>query len=316
MSQNDQNSVLKLGSWLFYICWFACLAVLVYLLIWKIGSIQSPYGFFLFLLLLCMVMFPFLKSFSVGNIFSVQVRELTTSVEKLRESVQNILIQQSQNTQNLNLTLLNAPDGRNVEIQTEFRSQKYSNLGNSLFRQGRYMESLDYYEKAFESDSNNWVAAMFLGYIYLTLNDLEKDQTKWGFNDRERLLRSVFFSMHATQKDPNHYMQFMNLGIALRHLGGNNLIRLGLENLEKAFNMLSYDPQVQKNPELMLAKGKCRSFMGEVAELLEMKKEATQYRKEAVETFKHCPEPVPPDLDHWLRDAEKAISELEKNDTP
>jgi tetratricopeptide (TPR) repeat protein len=314
MSQNDQSSVLKVGSWLFYICWLACLSVIVWILIWKIGSIQSPYGFFLFLVLLCMVMLPFLKSFAVGNIFSVQVRELTSSVEKLRDSVQNILIQQSQNTQNLNLTLLNAPDGRNVEIQTGFNSKKYSNLGNSLFQQGRYMESLDYYGKAFESDSNNWVAAMFLGYIYLSLNDLKKNQTKWGFNNRERLLRSVFYSMHATQKDPNHYMQFMNLGIALRHLGGKNLIRLGLENLEKAFNMLSNDPQIQKNPELMTAKGKCRSFMGEFVELLEMKKEALQYRKEAVEIFNDCPEPLPADFEHWLRDAERAISEIEKSD--
>jgi len=174
------------------------------------------------------------------------------------------------------------------------------------------MESLHSYHKAFDSDSNNWVAAMFLGYIYLSLNDLEKDRNKWGFSERERLLRSAFFSMHATQKDPNHYMQFMNLGIALRHLGGRSLIQLGLDKLETAFNMLNYDPQVQNNPELILAKGKCRSFMGEFAELLEMKKEAIQYRKEAVEIFKNCPEPKPPSLDHWLMDAEKSIADLGK----
>jgi len=74
MSQNDQSSVLKVGSWLFYICWLACLSVIVWILIWKIGSIQSPYGFFLFLVLICMVMLPFLKSFAVGNIFSVHKR--------------------------------------------------------------------------------------------------------------------------------------------------------------------------------------------------------------------------------------------------
>ena len=157
---------------------------------------------------------------------------------------------------------------------------------------------------------------MFLGYIYLTLKDLEKDKSKWGFSERERLLRSVFFSMHATQKDPNHYNQFMNLGIALRQLEGKNLIQLGLDKLKIAFNMLDYDPQVQNSPVLMLAKGKCRSFMGEFAELLEMKKEAIQYRKEAVQIFKHCPEPKPSGFDNWLRDAEGAILELEKSDTP
>jgi len=316
MEKDDQSNALRIGSWLFYICWIASILAIAFILRYGIGSVQSPSGLFLLLVLLCMVMFPFLKSFTVGNLFSVQVRDLANSVEKLRDSVQNILIQQSQNTQNFNLSVLNAPDGRNIEIQTEFKSQKYSNLGNSLFQQGRYMESLNYYEKAFESDSNNWVAAMFLGYIYLSLNDFERDQTKWGFNDRERWLRSVFYSIHATKKDPNHYMQFMNLGIALRQLGGENLIRLGLENLEKAFNMLSYDPEVPKYPGLMTAKGKCRSFMGEFTHLLGMIKEAIQYRKEAIEIFNKCPEPVPPDLGNWLKDAEKAISQIEMNDIP
>ena len=311
MEQNKKKNILEMGSWLFYICWLICIAVISYLLVWKIGSIQTGYGLFLFLVLLCMVMFPFLKSFSVGNVFSVQVRELATSVEKLKDSVQNILINQTQNTQNLNLTLLNVPDGSNVEIQTGYKSQQYSNVGNSLYKQKRYMESLQYYHKALDSDSNNWVAAMFLGFIYLSLNDFVKDKTKWCFSENERLLRSVFFSMHATQKDLNHYMQFMNLGIALKHLGGEKLIQLGLDNLEKAFKMLEYDPQVPGSSDLMLAKGKCRSFMGEFAELLNMKNEAIKYRKEAIEILRNCPDPKPLGIEHWLKDAENSLANLE-----
>jgi len=285
-------------------------------LIYGIGTVSSPSGIFLLLILLCIVMFPFLKSFTVGNIFSVQVRELSDSVERLRDSVQNMLIQQFQSTQNVNITTLNAPDGSNLEIETKSKSREYSDLAFGLFRQERYLEALDYYEKALESDANNWVAAMFLGYIYLSLNELEKDQKKWGFDDSARLLRSVFFSMHATKKDPNHYMQFMNLGIALRHLDGEKQIRLGLKSLEKAFKMLNYDPQVPGDPKLVTAKGKCRSFMGEFAYLLGMKQEAIQYRREAVEIFKNCPKPVPPELATWLRDAEMALSEIAMKDAP
>ena len=314
MEQESQSNLLRIGSRLFYICWLVSLVAIICILIWGIGSIQSPSGFFLFLVLLCMAMFPFLKSFTVGNIFSMQVRELANSVEKLKDSVQNILIQQSQNTQNVNLTLLNDLEGREFKIKTGFKSQRYSDLGYSLFLQERYMESLGYYEKAFESDPNNWVAAKALGFIYLSLTDYEKDQSKWGFRDKERLLRSVFYSMYATKNDPNHYEQFMNLGIALRHLEGKNLVKLGMENLQKAFDMLINVPQVLNNPKLMTARGKCRSFMGEFAKLLGESDIAIQYRKEAVDIFNSCPEPVPKELNYLLKDAETAISELEKEE--
>lgn len=313
MTNKDQESPLRIGGTVFCVCWIACLVLLAVLFVCDIGTVKSAPGFLIIMAFIGILMFPFIRSFSVGNVFSVQVRELTNSVERLQDSVQNLISFQFRSTQNVVVSNLNAPDGRNIKIETEAKSKRYSEQANSLFGQGRYLEAIEYYEKAFEWDPNNWVAAFYLGFLYLSLRELNDDENSWGFSENERLLRSAFYSTYATKKDPNHYMQFMNLGIALRHIGGERLIKLGLQNLEKAYNMLSHDPQVPNNPNLMLAKGKCRSFMGEFADLLGMREEAALYRREAVEIFGMCPAPVPDELHNWLQDAERALMELERN---
>ena len=300
--KDEKGNCLRIGSVLFYFCWLSGIALLALVLIFGVGSVSNTPGIFLILVLLGLLMFPFLRSFSIGNVFSMEVKELSNSVDRLRDSVQNLISIQFSNTQNVIFANLDDPDGRSIKFRTKAISEKFSEQAINFYRQGHYLKAIELYEKALEEDSENWFAAMFLGYLYLSLNNMIKEKN-WGLNNTERLLRSVFYSKYATNKDNNHYLQFMNLGIALRHLAKESLTELGLQNLAIAYKMLDSDPQVGKNSGLMTAKGKCRNFMGEFAAILNLKEKAIQYRTEAIEIFRNGLEPVPKEVQVWLKDA-------------
>lgn len=292
---------------LFYIIWIFSILIIFVTLVSRWEVIEDNRGFILFLLLIGILFMPFLSRLSIGNLFGIELRKIGDSIDKLRETVLNVLQLNVQTRQEVNIFSLKTPDDRSEQMRIELRSQRYAEQAYSLFKQGRILESIEYYHKSFEWDNNNWVAALFLGFLYLSLSDIRISTEKWGIDDFERLSRSVFYSLFATVKDPNHYMQFMNLGIAQGHLGGNKMLTLALRNLKKAYNMLDYDPTVKNDPKLLLQKGKCRSFMGEFSESLGDKEIAKRYRQEAIEILKNCPQP---DRDRWLKDAEDALQRL------
>ncbi len=307
METKNSNSQLQIGSTLFYVCWILAIVLVLLTLTCDLKPLESNLNFILFLLLIGIILLPFLKSLNIGKIFGVELKNLSSNIEKLRETVLNLNIR---STQEVRLTNVNAPDGQNLQIQTVEQSQKKLNLAYSLLKQKRFLEALDVYHEALKLDPNNWIAAMYLGYLYLSLRDFQVDSNTWGFDDAERLARSMFYSTYATEVDLNHYTQFMNLAIAQKHLGGDGLTRLALKNMEIAYNMLDYDRNVPKYPPMLMNKGKARSFMGEFAEALGLISEAKMYRKEAIEIFKNCPEPKPQDLEKWLKQAEKSLSDL------
>ena len=294
----------------FYTCWFIVVLIIIISIIFDFKVFQSNKGFILLLLLLGFILLPFLKSLNVGNLFKIELQKIEESIDKLRDTVYNVLHLNIQSKQTTNIFNLNTRDGRVEQIQTDLKSQRFSEQAYSLFKQGRFLESIDYYQKAFESDNNNWGAAYSLGYLYLSLRELKVKDSEWGFDEVERLSRSIVYSGIAIMKDPNHYMQYMNLGIAQGHIGGNKMLELAIRNLEKAFNILSFDKNVVKNPQLMVAKGKCRSFMGQFAETLKLIGDAREYRKQAIDILKACPTPVPHDRDLWLKQAEGALEKL------
>ncbi len=295
---------------LFYIIWILSILIIIATLISKCEVIEDNRRFILLLLLIGILFLPFLSSLSIGNLFRIDLRKIGESIDKLRETVLNVLQSNVQNKQEVNIFPLKTPDDRSEQIRIELRSQRYAEQAYSLFKQGRILESIEFYHKSFEWDNNNWVAAFFLGFLYLSLNDYKIPDEKLGIDKLERLSRSVFYSSIATINDPNHYMQFMNLGIAQGHWGESRMLTLALRNLEKAYNMLDYDPNVKNAPKLFLNKGKCRSFMGEFSESLGDKDNARRYRKEAIDILKSCPQPVPKDRDRWLKQAEDALQRL------
>jgi len=310
---SNNKAKLQIGSNLFYIVWISSIILLLISIIYLVFcpySFQTVYPIYIFLLILIgILMLPFAGKFNIGKLFSIELKELSSSIEKLRDTIINIGIK---NVQEVKVTTaINGPYGESFKVYALEQSQKNLNLANSLFQQQRFMESLKYYHEALKYDNDNWVAAMYLGFIYLSLPEFGVDENEWGFNNDERLFRSIFYSAYAAEKDVNHYNQFMNLAIAQKHLGGEGLTRLAIKNMEKAYNMLNYDPNVINNPKMFLNKGKAISFMGEFEEALGNKDKAIQYRKEAIEIFNQCPKPNPPDLEKWKNQAQEALNKLE-----
>lgn len=307
MSSEKDQEKFKVGGWLFVTCWLAIILMLIATLIFDLYPLKSELHFILFLVLIGIILLPFLKSFNVGKIFGIELKSLNTNIEKLRETILNFNISAKQEVSLLNI---NSPEGQNLQYKTVEQSKKKSDLGFSLSYQGRFLEAIEAYKESLKIDPNNWIAAMYLGFIYLSLPEYKVDQNEWGFDNDERLFQSIYYSTYATKIDIQHYNQFMNLAIAQKHLGGDGLIRLSLKNMNKAYNMFVSDPNVPSNPIMVLNKAKARSFMGEYAEALGMKKEAKMYRQEAIDIFKNCPEPKPQELNRWLKQAEDALKHL------
>ena len=128
-------------------------------------------------------------------------------------------------------------------------------MAESLYKQNRIIESIENYKESLKYDKENWIAAMYLGFLYLSLPEFKIDKKYWGFTDEERLELSIYYSTYATKIDINHFNQFMNLGIAQKHLGGERHTKLALKNIKIAYDMLEYDPNVKNNPQMFLNKG-------------------------------------------------------------
>lgn len=302
---------LTVGSLLFFICWTISLILLPASLYFKFISITNKTFFLAILIQIGLILTPFLKSFSVGNLFKIELKELSKSVDELRSSIQNFINIQHNNIQSIKNYNISTPIG-SFSAEMSKISNKYLNLGNSLYNQKRYIESLKYYKKAYDFDKNNWVTSLMLGFLYISLEDLKVPQELWGFNNEERITRSIFYSTQATLLDPNHFNQYMNLGIAYLHFGGENSFKLAYKNLEIAYEMLNNDPNIQLNPIFITNKGKVKSFMGEAAEKLDQIELAIKNRKESIDIFENCPNPKPFEIKKWISLSQDAISCLVK----
>ncbi len=298
----------------FVFIWLFSLIIVFTVFINDFERINSFYGITLLFLFIGLLFLPFIESLSVGNFLKINLKNLEKSIDNLRESILTFLQVNQQNNQvNNYFGSINTPDGSSAEIKTENISRYYAQRAFSLFNQKRYNESLIQYHKAYDADNNNWVAASFLGFLYLSYKDYDIPREEWGFNDLERLNRSIFFSTIATYNDPNHFMPFMNLGIAQGHWGGKNMLTLGTANLEKAYKMLDFDTKTQTNPNLYLEKAKIKSFIGEQFGKLNDIKTAIMHREEANIIFEKCPEPRPPEFEHWYKENLKHLNDLKSN---
>ena len=311
MSENNISAKFQIGSKLFYGVWISSICLLSISIVYLAFC---PYSFkiiypiyVLLLIVIGLLLLPFGGKFNVGKIFSIELKQLNSSIEKLRDTIVNFSIK---NTQNLTVSNVNGPTGEILQVYTAEESKRNLKLAYSLFQQRRIIESIEYFHAALKYDSDNWVAAMFLGFTYLSLPDFQPNINEWGFDDNERLSRSIFYSTLAIRNDVNHYNQFMNLAIAQKHLGGERLCRLAIKNMEKAYNMLNFDQTVQNIPQLFLNKAKARSFMGEFEEAMGNRDHAIQFRQEALQLFNQCPTPIPNDLEIWKNQAQEALDRL------
>ena len=84
----------------FFVTWIMVIVLLAITLIWPWDMVKTNRGFSLFLLFIGILLLPSLKSLDVLKIFKIELRELNESVQKLRETVLNLSIR---NTQNINI---------------------------------------------------------------------------------------------------------------------------------------------------------------------------------------------------------------------
>jgi tetratricopeptide (TPR) repeat protein len=309
---NDKNTKTQKNNWPIknWVFWTISVLLVLIALLSDFIPLNTNIKVFLFALLIGLTLLPILQKMKVGNMLEFELKNITQSVDKLRDTIFNLNIN---NTQKQTVNIQNImPDGQNFKVPGTKTIEKKLDIARSLFEQKRYLESIQAYRNILEEDCDSWIVAMILGFIYLSLEELGIDQSTWGFSNGERLAYSMLFSGIAAEKNKTHYNQYMNLGIAQKHTGSLSLTEVGIKNMEIAYNMLLLDKSVLTNPSLYINKGKARSFMGEFAESLGRKKNALTYRIEAVEIFKSCPEPKPPEIVRWLKDAEKAVERLKK----
>jgi len=276
------------GCWQFSVIGTAFVFVLVFFKQYsKWGEMNPPLWLYVLFLLVGIVLLPFIK----------KIKALGVEVETRDEKHQ---------------VPYNVPEIINARPEIH----EYINLATSLCNQKRYMESIKFFLKADDADRNNWLVKMYLGFLYLSLEDVVVSND-WCFTDTERLMRSIFYSKQATELDPNHFNQYMNLGVAQCKLGGEKLLKEGIKNIEVAFNMLCYDPIIQGNPALMTEKAKCRSFMGLFTATLgnyenasENRETAIRYYEESINLFDAVPDTRPGDRAHFRGEAKKALKTL------
>ena len=162
MTTEKNQEKFRVGGGLFVFCWLAVIFMLIVTFIFDLYPLKSELNFILFLVLIGIILLPFLKSFNVGKIFSLELKSLNTNIEKLRETILNFNINTKQEVSLLNI---NSPEGQNLQFKTVEQSKKKSDLGFSLFHQGRFLEAIEAYRDSLKIDPNNWIAAMYLGFI-------------------------------------------------------------------------------------------------------------------------------------------------------
>lgn len=303
----------KIGGTVFIICWIA--SILVIPLCVRLGFLEltNVTIFPAILIIICLILFPFLKKFSVGKFLSLELKELNKSIEEVKTSIKNYINMRQNNVQVMKNYNIQTPIG-NMNIVTQKESKHLLDLGYSLYKQTRLIEALDCYKNVYLIDPKNWIASFMIGTIYLALEDLQIPVETWGITNEERIAKSIFYSSQTINVDPNHYNQYMNLGIAYLKLKGENSYKLAYSNLEVAYKMLCNDQNIQHIPAFMLDKGKALSFMGEIAEKLNQIKIAIEHRKESINIFDSCPNPKPSQLNKWKELSQNALSKLENKE--
>jgi len=302
----NKNTLLKTLSWIIAV------SMLLYALIFSPMILSKAYGILWFLILIGLVLLPNIETLNIGNIFKIKVRELNETIKELRNTIINLNLNQS-NTQNVIFGQYPLPGvDKSVEIKIGPIVQKYLDAGIIDIKNADFPNAIENFKVALKLDGDNWYAAMYLGYIYLTIEDKSEII---GLNKSECLMESIFNSYWAIQKDRSNFMQFMNLGIAQAHLGGEGLIRMGINNLIKTREIISQDNRIESDSYLKLVYGKATSFIGEFYKKLEMTEEAVEFRKKAIEVFENIPEPKPPGYQKWHDDTISALEKLNSTQT-
>jgi len=186
------------------------------------------------------------------------------------------------------------------------KAKRNFDIAKSLIGQNRLLEAEKRLIKSLAIEPNNWFAEMLMGFIYLT----KSDSSEFGLSKAEMLDKSINHSRNAVDLDPNHFNQYMNLGIAQGHMEGSNMLGLAISNLKIAADMINNDKEVNTIQSFMLQRGKCITFMGEFAEKKGDYEGALRYRLDGKEVLEQCTDT--PESQIWLNNTNDAIKNLKR----
>lgn len=310
----------------YWLLWSIALLLVILSIFFNIIPFKTVNELLLFLLLIGLVLFPLLSKFKIGNFFEMELKNISQSVDKLKDTVLNLSLTMN-NVQSTKI-IFNPPNipqkqlmgatsipNNQVELKQTYNLQYLFDQATSHFNKGEFLLAIESFKKILELDCKNWLSAMMLGFIYMSLDEIVDDIESLGLCKGNVITESIKYSGIAIELNKSHYNQYMNLALAQKKSGSKILLKEGLENLKKARDVFNRDPNTMKNPNLCMEKGKVVSFMGEFSEILGNKENALIYRNEAVDIFNSCPDPKPMAFEKWYNDTKNAIKELksEKN---
>lgn len=315
--KNEKN------QWPFYywFLWSIALLLVILAIFFDLIPFKTVNELLLLFLLIGLVLLPLLNKFKIGNLFEMDLKNISQSVDELKDTVLNL----SLNMKNEQSTVLNFNPPNISEkalmgatsISENKTELKQTNSLQYLFNQAithlnrkEFLSAIESLKKILELDCKNWRSAMMLGFIYLSLDEIVDDIESLGLSKGNAINNSIKYSGIAIELDKSHYNQYMNLALALKKSESRFLLEEGLENLKKAKEVFNRDPNTMRNPNLCMENGKVTSFMGEFSEILGNKKNALKYRNEAMDIFDSCPDPKPTAFKKWYEDTKNAVIKL------
>jgi len=301
-------------NWSFWIPWFLATAMYLIILIFDLLHVNSTTGLTRVIILTVLLLIPIIKSVKIGNIFKLDLKEfdeIKEEVKEIRRTLFSINLQSNQ-TVNYYPQPVGLPYQKIQNIPISDRTKLLMDDAEQTYKQGKVHNSIEKYRIVLEEfDPNNWVAAFWLGYLYLLLEDsVEKESIK------KVLDQSIFYSKYATTKNKTHAAQFINLAIAQKHfatLDGQKLyalIELALENLEFAEKLFERDDNSLSDPKMIIDYGKCLHFIAEFNEELGKKNNGIEYSEKAITVFKKHPDQINSEVQKWLNEAKKRLKHL------
>jgi len=305
----------------YWLLWSIALLLVILSIFFNLIPFNTVNELLLFLLLIGLVLLPLLSKFKIGNLFEMELKNISQSVDKLKDTVLNLSL--TMNNVQSTKVIVNTPNSTQTELMgttlipdNQIQLKQSNNLqflfnkASEQFNRKEYLRAIDTYKSILELDCKNWISAMILGFIYLSLDELLENVESIGLMKGNILSNSIKYSGVAIELNKSHYNQYMNLALAQKKSESKFLLEDGLENLKRAIDVFDRDPNTMRSPNLCMEKGKAVSFMGEFYELLGDKKSALKYRNEAVDIFDSCPDPKPLAFAKWYKDTKNAIKKL------
>ena len=273
------------------------------------------------LIFILLLLWKDLESASFASILSLKKKttKLEETTQSLQESVLNLITIQSNVSVNQVTNIYNTLGSTagitteitppeeikpnfNVPITTSRMAAQEYEIGTRLMDSKKWTESIPHFKNALKLEPNHWFSALNLGFIF----------GEGGPN--YNLSESIFYSTLAINLNKTHYNQFVNLGLAQLHTGGDFLFEQSLINFDEALDVIDNDVQNKDKPYFIVLAAKIKLFKALAKKYLLNLEDSESLLIEAIAQMENCPTPWPVGTDKWLEDAKHNLKALGEKD--